>query len=80
MRAALAGLCLFLGIIAIAAGVLYLVEPAHALPTFFPGFKAHATGKLPRHGIASIAAGAVLAIVGIGILLTSPRRPRSLPR
>jgi hypothetical protein len=74
VRAFLAGVLIFFGIVAIAAGVLYLVEPAHSLPTFFPGYKALATGKLPRHGIACIAGGAVLAIVGFGILIAAPRR------
>jgi hypothetical protein len=77
VKAVLAGILIFLGILAIAAGVLYLLEPAHSLPTFFPGYKALATGKLPRHGIACIVGGAVLAIVGIGILVASPKRSRS---
>jgi hypothetical protein len=80
VRAALAGILLFLGMIAIAAGVLYLVDAAHSLPTFFPGYKALATGKLPKHGIACIAGGAVLAVAGIVVLVTGSRRRRSLPR
>ena len=76
MRPVLAGILFFVSILAIGAGVLYLVEPAHSLPTFFPGYLAHATGKYPKHGIVAIAAGVVLDIIGVVLLVTGTSTPR----
>jgi hypothetical protein len=36
-----------LGVLAIAAGIIYYVEPAKSLPTFFPGHLAHGNGGTP---------------------------------
>ena len=33
-----------LGVLALAAGIIYYVEPAKSLPTFFPGHLAHGNG------------------------------------
>jgi NADH:ubiquinone oxidoreductase subunit 5 (subunit L)/multisubunit Na+/H+ antiporter MnhA subunit len=54
---------LVLGILAIVVGVIYLVEPIHSLPTFFPGYAAHV--KLHHHdrGYAAIAVGVILIII-----------------
>src|SRR5215469_3868417 len=67
-------LLVVLGILAIAAGVIYLVEPIHSLPAFFPG---HALRGLTHHhirGYIAIAVGVVLLILA-GIARRS-RRPR----
>jgi NADH:ubiquinone oxidoreductase subunit 5 (subunit L)/multisubunit Na+/H+ antiporter MnhA subunit len=48
-----------LGILAVAVGVIYLVEPVHSLPSFFPG---HAAGNVHHHTRAYIA-------IAIGIIL-----------
>jgi len=67
-------LLVVLGILAIAAGVIYLVEPIHSLPSFFPG---HALRGLTHHhirGYIAIAVGVVLLILA-GIARRS-RRPR----
>jgi NADH:ubiquinone oxidoreductase subunit 5 (subunit L)/multisubunit Na+/H+ antiporter MnhA subunit len=49
-----------LGILAVAVGVIYLVEPVSSLPSFFPGHKAH--GTLHHHTRAYIA-------IGVGVIL-----------
>ncbi len=54
-----------LGVLAIAAGIVYLVEPAKSLPTFFPGHVAHLNGRHSRRGLAGIIAGAVLLILAV---------------
>jgi hypothetical protein len=61
VRHVLAIILFIVGVAAIAAGVLYLTQPAHSLPTFFPGYAV--VGKHPKRGYAGIALGAVLVIV-----------------
>jgi hypothetical protein len=65
---------LIVGIAAVVAGVLYLTQPAHSLPTFFPGYAAHVVSKHAERGYAGIALGAVLVIVAFVVALTGPRR------
>ena len=52
-----------LGIVAVIVGIIYLVEPIHSLPSFFPGHAAH--GKTHHHirGYLAIAVGVILMIV-----------------
>jgi hypothetical protein len=53
-----------LGIVLLAVAAMYLLVPADALPTFFPG---HETGLARirfKHGLVSGAAGVVLLAVG----------------
>ena len=68
---------LIVGVAAIVVGVLYLTQPVHSLPTFFPGYAAHVVSKHTNRGYAGIALGAVLVIVAFVVALTGPRR-RSL--
>ena len=63
-----------LGILAIAAGVIYYVEPAKSLPTWFPGHLAHVKGKHTHRALAGIVVGALLLIGGL-IVATVGRRP-----
>jgi hypothetical protein len=65
-----------IGVLALIAGILYLTEPAHALPSFFPGHLAHATGKHPRRGIAGVVVGAVLIVIGLVVAFTGSRPRR----
>ena len=60
-----------LGILAVVVGVIYLVEPIHALPSFFPGHAAH--GQIHHHtrGYIAIAVGIILMIIA-----AIPRRSR----
>jgi hypothetical protein len=56
-----------LGILALVVGVIYLVEPIHSLPSFFPGHAAHGRGHHHIRGYIAIAVGVVLLILaGIG--------------
>ena len=52
-----------LGILAVVVGVIYLVEPIHSLPSFFPGHAAH--GQIHHHtrGYIAIAVGIILMII-----------------
>ena len=51
------------GILALVAGIIYLVEPIHSLPSFFPGHAAH--GQVHHHirGYIAIVVGIVLLII-----------------
>lgn len=62
-----------LGILAVAAGIIYLVEPIHSLPSFFPGHAAHGLGHHHIRGYIAIVVGAILLILA-GIVRRSPRR------
>ena len=79
MRRVLAITLLIVGVAAIAAGVVYLTQPAHSLPTFFPGYAAHVVGKHTKRGYAGIALGVLLVIVAFVLALTGPRQRRALP-
>jgi hypothetical protein len=78
VRRVLAIILLIVGVAAIAAGVVYLTQPAHSLPTFFPGYAAHVVSKHTKRGYAGIALGVVLVIIAFVLGLTGPRRRRAL--
>jgi len=69
----LSALVIVVGVLAIAGGALYISVPAHSLPTFFPGYIAHAKAKHTSRGEVGLAIGAVLVIIG-GVLAFSGRR------
>ena len=48
-----------LGIVFIAIGIVYFVEPAKSLPSFFPGHQSGSDHHHTKHGIAAV-------LVGIG--------------
>jgi uncharacterized membrane protein YphA (DoxX/SURF4 family) len=73
MSRLLAVLLVVLGILAIIAGVIYLVEPIHALPSFFPGHALHGQGYHRIRGYIAIAVGVILLILA-GIARRSRRR------
>jgi hypothetical protein len=52
-----------IGIVAVVVGVIYLIEPVHSLPSFFPGYAAHS--KIHHHdrGYAAIGVGVILLII-----------------
>lgn len=63
-----------LGIVAVVVGIIYLVEPIHSLPSFFPGHAAHGRGHHHIRGYIAIAVGAIdLIIVGISAGLSRAR-------
>lgn len=53
-----------LGILAVVVGIIYLVEPIHSLPSFFPGHAAHKHGYHHIRGYIAIAVGVILLIIG----------------
>jgi len=51
------------GILALVAGIIYLVEPIHSLPSFFPGHASHGQGHHHIRGYIAIVVGIVLLII-----------------
>ncbi len=74
MRGLVGAVLVIIGALIVAVGVLYLTQPAHALPTFIPGYVAHATGKHPKRGIVSLVVGGAIAIIGLIVAFTGNRR------
>jgi len=54
-----------LGIVAVIVGIIYLVEPIHSLPSFFPGHAAHGQTHHHIRGYLAIAVGVILVIVAV---------------
>ncbi len=52
-----------IGIVAVVVGIIYLVEPVHSLPSFFPGYAAHKNLHHHDRGYAAIGVGVILLIV-----------------
>jgi len=49
-----------LGIVFIAIGIVYFVEPAKSLPSFFPGHQSGSNHHHTKHGIAALVVALVL--------------------
>jgi len=62
-----------LGILAVAAGIIYLVEPIHSLPSFFPGHALHGLRHHHIRGYLGIGVGVILLILAA---VMRSRRPR----
>jgi hypothetical protein len=62
------------GLLALAAGFMYLALPAHSLPSFFPAYAAHSTKHGTKHGIAALVIGVVVLVVAVLIPITARRR------
>jgi len=56
-RRLLAILAVVLGIVLIAIAIVYWVEPAGSLPSFFPGHQAGSNHHHAKHGIAAFLVG-----------------------
>jgi hypothetical protein len=54
-----------LGVLAVVLGIIYLVEPVHSLPSFFPGYAAHGQGHHHIRGYVAIGVGLILLIIGV---------------
>jgi NADH:ubiquinone oxidoreductase subunit 5 (subunit L)/multisubunit Na+/H+ antiporter MnhA subunit len=52
-----------LGILAVVVGIIYLVEPIHSLPSFFPGHATHGQTHHHIRGYIAIAIGIILVII-----------------
>jgi NADH:ubiquinone oxidoreductase subunit 5 (subunit L)/multisubunit Na+/H+ antiporter MnhA subunit len=63
-----------LGILAVVVGIIYLVEPIHSLPSFFPGHAAHVRGHHHIRGYIAIVVGIILLIIA-AVGGRSRRRP-----
>ena len=50
-------LAVVLGIVLIAIAIVYFVEPASSLPSFFPGHEAGSAHHHTKHGIAALLLG-----------------------
>jgi uncharacterized membrane protein HdeD (DUF308 family) len=50
-------LAVALGAVLIVIGIVYFVEPAGSLPSFFPGHESGSTHHHVKHGIAAILVG-----------------------
>jgi uncharacterized membrane protein HdeD (DUF308 family) len=50
-------LALVLGVALIAVSVVYFIEPARSLPSFFPGHHRHSGHHHTKHGIAALLLG-----------------------
>jgi UDP-N-acetylmuramyl pentapeptide phosphotransferase/UDP-N-acetylglucosamine-1-phosphate transferase len=74
-RRTLAALAVALGIALIAIAIVYWVEPAKSLPSFFPGHQAGSTHHHTKHGIASFLVG--LACFAFAWFNTGPKKTRA---
>ncbi|HZQ89783.1 MAG TPA: hypothetical protein VFA42_07225 [Gaiellaceae bacterium] len=74
-RRLLASLAVVLGIALIVIAIVYWVEPAKSLPSFFPGHKAGSSHHHTKHGIASFLVG--LACFAFAWFNTGPKRTRA---
>jgi hypothetical protein len=61
------------GLVLLVVGIIYIAEPAHALPSFFPGHQAGSTHHHVKHGILAIAL-AICAFL-FAWFQTGPSRP-----
>ena len=74
-RKQLVALAVALGIALIAIAVVYWVEPARSLPSFFPGHDAGSSHHHVKHGIAAVLVG--LACFAFAWFNTGPKKSPS---
>ena len=65
-------LAMVLGIVLIVIAVIYWVEPADSLPSFFPGHEAGSSHHHVKHGIAAFLVG--LACLAFAWFNTGPKK------
>jgi hypothetical protein len=61
------------GVALIAVGIVYFVEPAGSLPSFFPGHQAGSGHHHVKHGIAAILLGAACLV--FAWFRSAPKKP-----
>jgi hypothetical protein len=64
---------LVLGVVLIVIGIVYFVEPASSLPSFFPGHQAGSSHHHVKHGIAAVLLGAACFV--FAWFKSGPKRP-----
>jgi hypothetical protein len=74
----LVGLAVLVGVILVVVGVVYWVEPAKSLPSFFPGHAAGSTHHHVKHGIAAFLIG--LACLVFAWFRSGPTRSAAASR
>ena len=52
------------GVILVVIAIVYWIEPAHSLPSFFPGHEVGLARPRMKHGLAAGAVGVILLVVG----------------
>ena len=67
-----------LGLVLIAIGIVYWVEPARSLPGFFPGQAAHSSTHHLKHGIAAFLLG--LACLAFAWFQTGGEKTKPAPQ
>lgn len=72
---ALIPLAIAAGVVLVVVAVIYWVDTAKALPSFFPGHDAHSTTHHVKHGIAALAVG--LACFAFAWFQTGPKSARA---
>ena len=72
-RRLLALLAVIVGVVLIAIAVVYWIEPAKSLPSFFPGHQSGSTHHHVKHGIAAFLVG--LACLVFAWFQTGGERP-----
>lgn len=71
-RNLVAGIVLVVGVLALAAGVIYLTVRAPSLPSFM-GQLHNYTGHRSKRGVVAVIVGGVLLVIGAGLLMYRPR-------
>jgi uncharacterized membrane protein HdeD (DUF308 family) len=66
---------ILVGLVLIVVGVIYIVEPASSLPSFFPGHQAGSSHHHVKHGIAALLVGAAALV--LAWFQTGPSRLRA---
>ena len=66
------------GLVLVAIGIVYWVEPANSLPSFFPGHDAHSTTHHLKHGIAAFLVG--LACLAFAWFQTGGEKTKPAPQ
>ena len=73
----LVALAVVLGVALIVVAVIYWVEPAGSLPSFFPGHEAGSSHHHVKHGIAAFLVG--LACLAFAWFNTGPKKRDAAP-
>jgi uncharacterized membrane protein HdeD (DUF308 family) len=74
---ALAAVAVVVGVLLIVVAVIYWIEPARSLPSFFPGHEAGSSHHHVKHGIAAFVVG--LACLAFAWFATGPGPTRRAP-